>query len=118
MANIAAVEFNIIRGTSETLYLTIYATDGTVIDLTGNTSMSLYVAPTINTGSPTLTKTLTVRSGYPTTSGQVTYSFVPSDTASLTPGEYIAEAHIVYGSGTEYRTEQPFTFRIIERVKT
>lgn len=118
MANIAPVEFSIIRGTTETLYLGIYATDGTVVDLTGNSSMNLYVAPTINTTSPTLTKALTVRSGYPTTSGAVTCSFAPNDTSALTPGEYIAEVHITYSNTNEYRSEQPFTFKILERVKT
>jgi hypothetical protein len=118
LANIPFAEFDIIRGTTETLIANLFKTDGTALDLTGNSSMNLYVAPTINTTSPTITKAVTVASGYAASAGVVTYAFVPSDTLAITPGDYVAEIHITYGSGTEYRTELPFLFRIKERVKT
>jgi hypothetical protein len=117
MANIPQAEFNIIRGTSETLTIQLYKSDGTVLDLTGNSAMSLYVGDTLNDSSLLMTKTLTLASGYAATSGRLTYAFVPSDTSALAPGNYIAEVHITYASTAEYRTEQPFDFNIIERVK-
>src|ERR1043166_2782515 len=117
MANLTPAVFQIIRGTSETLNLSIYKVSGVPLDLTGNSSMSLYVGTSLNV-TPTISKTLSVTSGYAVTDGRLTYAFVPADTSSVAPGDYVAEVHIVYGSGAEYRSEQPFSFQILERVKT
>lgn len=109
-----ASEFNIVRGTSETLTCYITAESGAIVDLTGYTAASLYADKALNATSPTLTKTA---SSVLPTLGFVRFVFAPADTASLATGEYFAEVHITINSGAEYRTIQPFIFRIHQRVK-
>lgn len=110
-----ANEFEIVRGTTETLSVTLVSQGGVVIDLTGYTSVSLYADKALNATTPTLTKSATTVTP---SSGSATFAFIPTDTASLATGEYLAEVHAVITTNvTEYRTIQPFIFRILQRVK-
>jgi hypothetical protein len=110
-----ANEFEIVRGTTETLNVTVVNQAGAPVDLTGYTSISLYADKALNATSPTLTKSA---SSVTPSSGSVSFAFIPTDTASLATGEYLAELHVVITANvTEYRTIQPFIFRILQRVK-
>lgn len=108
-----ANEFEIVRGTSETLNCYIVNESGSPLDLTGYSSISLYADKSLNATAPTLEKAAT---SVLATAGVVTFAFAPSDTSSLATGEYLAEVHITI-STIQYRTTQPFIFRILQRVK-
>lgn len=108
-----ANEFEIIRGTTETLICVLISQSGSLVDLTGYSSVSLYADKALNATSPALTKSAT---SVAASGGQVTFAFSVADTSSLPTGEYLAEVHAVIGS-VEYRTKQPFIFRIMQRVK-
>lgn len=109
-----ATEFEIVRGTSGTLDAYLRDRSGNIIDLTGYTAISLYADKALNATSPALTKSVTAVT--PTT-GYVSFSFAVADTSSLPTGEYLAEIHATITGGVEYRTDQPFVFRIKQRVK-
>ena len=110
-----ANEVNIVRGTNLTLNVTIINEAGTPVDLTGYASANLYGDKALNATSPTLTK---AASSVAASSGTVTFAFIPTETSSLATGEYYAEVHVVITTNVlEYRTVQPFMFRIHQRVK-
>lgn len=115
---VQVVDFSIIRGTSKLLTMYIVDDSGIAVSLSGYTSIKLYVGSSLNSSSLLLNLTLSIKSGYSASAGVVTYSFSPSDTSALAPGDYLAEFHAVYGSGNEYRSEQPFNFHLLERVKS
>lgn len=108
-----ANEFEIVRGTTETLVAQIRNQGGNIVDLTGYSSISLYADKALNATSPALTK---AASSVNASAGEVTFAFAVADTSSLATGEYLAEVHATI-STTEYRTIQPFIFRILQRVK-
>lgn len=109
-----ANEFNIVRGTNETLTCYLVSEAGTIIDLTGYSAISLYADKALNATSPALNKSAT---GVAPSAGQVVFAFAVADTSSLATGEYLAEVHATITGGAEYRTIQPFIFRILQRVK-
>ena len=114
----SVAEFQIIRGTSQQLIANLVNQNGSALDLTGNSAMSLYVGSARPTAAASLILSKTVTLYSAAIDGIVTYTFVPADTSSLSTGDYYAEVHITYVSGVEYRTRQPFLFRIVERVRT
>lgn len=109
-----ATEFEIVRGMNETLVCYIQSQAGEVIDLTGYSSITLYANMTLNATSPSISKSA---SSVTPSVGHVFFNLSGSDTESLNCGEYLAEVKVVIGS-TTYTTNQPFIFRIKQRVKS
>lgn len=115
-------DFDIVRGSSETLNCLLRDQDGQLINTGGLNGgvITLYANTSLKATAPTISLTMTTVGN--DSQGLVTRAFVPADTISLTPGLYYAEVQItytgVYLSGTKYVTSQPFTIGIMERVFT
>jgi len=104
-------EFVISKGTSKTIRRQLVDQDGDPVDLTGYTTLSLYVGTALGTATASLTisKSLSLYGG--ATGGTVQYAFAPSDTSSLNAQQYYYEIEVVIPAGT-YKTYPPAIFRI------
>lgn len=109
---------SIIRGASKTFLLSVKDMDGKVVDLTGG-RVIFSVKRSVAEINPLIQKTSDNVAQIEITeprAGKARIKFVPSDTLTMDPGEYVFDTWIINATGERFPVIKPSMFIVIPGV--